>query len=59
MINEKDVKLIINVFNKCDNLTVEEKLYLDKLNLIQKKVDLHDEFLERFKTIDEQLSKTN
>ena len=59
MINEKDVKLIINVFNKCDNLAEEEKIYLDKLKLIQKKVDLHDEFLERFKTIDEQLSKTN
>lgn len=59
MINEKDVELIINVFNKCDNLSDEEKLYLDKLNLIQQKVELHDEFLKRFKTIDEQLSKTN
>ena len=56
MINEQDIKLIVEVFKKAD-LNEEEKKYLDKLEVIQSKVELHEEFMSRFKDIDEKLKK--
>ena len=56
MINEQDIKLIVEVFKKAD-LNEEEKKYLEKLEIIQSKVELHEEFMVRFKDIDEKLKK--
>lgn len=56
MINEQDIKLIVNVFKKAD-LNEEEQKYLEKLEVIQSKVELHEEFMTRFKDIDEKLKK--
>ena len=56
MINERDIKLIVNVFKKAE-LNQEEQKYLEKLEVIQSKVELHEEFMTRFKDIDEQLKK--
>lgn len=57
MIKDTDVKLIIGVFNKAE-LNDEEKAYLNTLNLIQEKVDLHNEFVDRLKVIDGKLNGT-
>lgn len=56
MINEQDIKLIVNVFKKAE-LNQEEQKYLEKLEVIQSKVELHEEFMSRFKDIDEKLKK--
>ena len=56
MINEQDIKLIVNVFKKAE-LNQEEQKYLEKLKVIQSKVELHEEFMTRFKDIDEKLKK--
>lgn len=56
MINEQDIKLIVNVFKKAE-LNQEEQKYLEKLEVIQSKVELHEEFMTRFKDIDEKLKK--
>ena len=56
MINEQDIKLIVEVFKKAD-LNEEEQKYLEKLEVIQSKVELHEEFMTRFKDIDEKLKK--
>lgn len=56
MINEQDIKLIVDVFKKAQ-LNEEEKKYLEKLEVIQSKVELHEEFMSRFKDIDEKLKK--
>lgn len=56
MINEQDIKLIVEVFKKAE-LTEEEKKYLEKLEIIQSKVELHEEFMKRFQKIEEELKK--
>lgn len=56
MINEQDIKLIVDVFKKAE-LNQEEQKYLEKLEVIQSKVELHEEFMTRFKDIDEKLKK--
>lgn len=56
MINEQDIKLIVEVFKKAE-LNEEEKKYLEKLEIIQSKVELHEEFMSRFKDVEEKLKK--
>ena len=51
MINDTDVKLIIDVFKKCE-LTEEEKKYLNKLELIQEKIDIHKDVMDKLKDIE-------
>lgn len=56
MINDTDVKLIIDVFKKCE-LTEEEKKYLNKLELIQEKINIHKEVMDKLKDIEEKLQE--
>lgn len=56
MINDTDVKLIIDVFKKCD-LTEDEKKYLNKLELIQEKINIHKEVMDKLKDIEEKLQE--
>lgn len=56
MINDTDVKLIIDVFKKCD-LTEDEEKYLNKLELIQEKINIHKEVMDKLKDIEEKLQE--
>ena len=56
MINDTDVKLIIDVFKKCE-LTEEEKNYLNKLELIQEKINIHKDVMDKLKDIEEKLQE--
>lgn len=56
MINDTDVKLIIDVFKKCD-LTEDEEKYLSKLELIQEKINIHKEVMDKLKDIEEKLQE--
>lgn len=56
MINDTDVKLIIDVFKKCE-LTEEEKKYLNKLELIQEKINIHKDVMDKLKDIEEKLQE--
>lgn len=56
MIDDTDVKLIIDVFKKCE-LTENEEKYLNKLELIQEKINIREDFLNKFKDIEEKLQK--
>lgn len=56
MINDKDVKLIIDVFKKSE-LTEDEEKYLNKLELIQEKINIHKEVMDKLKDIEEKLQE--
>ena len=56
MINDTDVKLIIDVFKKCE-LTEDEEKYLNKLELIQEKINIHKEVMDKLKDIEEKLQE--
>ena len=56
MINDTDVKLIIDVFKKCE-LTENEEKYLNKLELIQEKINIREDFMYKFKDIEEKLQE--
>lgn len=56
MINDTDIKLIIDVFKKCE-LTEEEKKYLNKLELIQEKINIHKDVMDKLKDIEEKLQE--
>lgn len=56
MINDTDVKLIIDVFKKCD-LTEDEEKYLNKLELIQEKINIHKDVMDKLKDIEEKLQE--
>ena len=56
MINDTDVKLIIDVFKKCD-LTEDEEKYLNKLELIQEKSNIHKDVMDKLKDIEEKLQE--
>ena len=56
MINDTDVKLIIDVFKKCE-LTENEEKYLNKLELIQEKINIHKEVMDKLKDIEEKLQE--
>lgn len=56
MINDTDVKLIIDVFKKSE-LTENEEKYLNKLELIQEKINIHKEVMDKLKDIEEKLQE--
>ena len=56
MIDDTDVKLIIDVFKKC-KLTENEEKYLNKLELIQEKINIREDFMDKFKDIEEKLQE--
>lgn len=56
MINDTDVKLIIDVFKKCE-LTENEEKYLNKLELIQEKINIHKDVMDKLKDIEEKLQE--
>ena len=56
MINDTDVKLIIDVFKKCE-LTENEEKYLNKLELIQAKINIHKDVMDKLKDIEEKLQE--
>ena len=56
MINDTDVKLIIDVFKKCE-LTENEEKYLNKLELIEEKINIHKDVMDKLKDIEEKLQE--
>lgn len=56
MINDTDVKLIIDVFKKSE-LTEDEEKYLNKLELIQEKINIHKDVMDKLKDIEEKLQE--
>jgi len=56
MINDTDVKLIIDVFKKCE-LTENEEKYLNKLELIQEKINIREDVMDKLKDIEEKLQE--
>lgn len=56
MINDTDVKLIIDVFKKCE-LTENEEKYLNKLELIQESINIREDVMDKLKDIEEKLQE--
>lgn len=57
MLEEYDLSIIISVFDKCSDLTEEEQKLYTKLTILNERANLHKEFAEKVKAIQEKLDK--
>lgn len=59
MIEEFELDLIVNVFDKCEDLNEEEQKFYNKLIVLKERANLHKEFSEKVKAIQEKLEKVS